>query len=125
MPVSADDLFQKLLTADQIAEAERRGQEMLAQYLTLQQLRKARDLTQVELANRLGKEQVAISQLERRTDMLLSTLRNHVEAMGGKLNLFVQFDDRPPVFLTGFDDEEPKSAPGRVSETEPKFPAQG
>jgi hypothetical protein len=56
-------------------------------------------------------------------DMLLSTLRTHVEAMGGKLNLFVQFEDRPPVYLTGFDDEEPKSAPGHVTETNFEVPA--
>jgi hypothetical protein len=63
-----------------------------------------------------GKEQVAISQIEKRTDMLLSTLRGYVEAMGGNLSLVVQFDDREPVFLTGLSDEEPRSRPRRVVE---------
>jgi DNA-binding XRE family transcriptional regulator len=116
MAIPADDVFAAILTPEQRAEADRRGQEMLAQYLTLQQLRKARDLTQVELARTLGKEQVAISQIERRTDMLLSTLRGYVEAMGGNLSLVVQFEDRAPVFLTGIGDEEPSSKPRPVVE---------
>jgi hypothetical protein len=106
MPVQADDVFTKLMTPEQIADSERRGQELLARYLTLKQLRKARDLTQVELARVLGKEQVAISQLESRADMLLSTLRGYVEAMGGTLDLVVRFKDGEPVFLAGIGDED-------------------
>jgi DNA-binding XRE family transcriptional regulator len=111
MAIPADDVFAQLLTPEQRAEADKHGQELLAQYLTLQQLRKARDMTQVALAKTLGKEQVAISQIEKRTDMLLSTLRGYVEAMGGNLSLVVQFDDRNPVFLTGLNDDEPRSWP--------------
>ena len=37
---------------------------------------------------------------------MLSTLRSYVEAMGGKLNLTVEFSDREPVFLEGFGDTE-------------------
>ena len=101
MAIPADDVFEKILTPEQRALADERGEELLAQYRTLQQLRKARDLTQAQLADLWGKDQVSISQLEKRADMLLSTLRSYVEAMGGELNLVVQFKDSPPVTLAG------------------------
>ena len=126
MAIPAEEVFSKLLTPEQRAKAAKRAEELAAQYLTLQQLRRARELTQVQLAQTLGKEQVSISQLEKRSDMLLSTLRGYVEAMGGSLNLVVQFDDREPVFLTGLGDEEPTAAPRSVAGTpagRPKRPS--
>ena len=101
MAVLASDVFDRLLTPEERAAADRRGEELIAEYETLQQLRKARDLTQAQLAELWGKDQVSISQLEKRADMLLSTLRSYVEAMGGELNLVVRFKDSPPVALTG------------------------
>jgi transcriptional regulator with XRE-family HTH domain len=56
-------------------------------------LRLARQQTQVALAERLDIPQTAVSRLERRTDLLLSTLRNYVEGLGGKLELRVVFPD--------------------------------
>jgi hypothetical protein len=47
----------------------------------------------------LGVGQDTISRLEKRSDMLLSTLRHYVESMGGKLELVAQFPNRPPVIL--------------------------
>jgi hypothetical protein len=47
----------------------------------------------------LGVGQEAISRLEKRSDMLLSTLRHYVESMGGTLKLVAQFPNRPPVVL--------------------------
>ena len=83
---------------------------LIADYLTLQDLRKARKLTQVQLAKTLGKKQVTIAQMEKRGDLLLSTLRGYVEAMGGKLNLIVEFPDREPVILQGLaSNDEPLS----------------
>jgi len=105
MAVSADDVFRKTMTEEQRAEATRRGASMIEEYKTLQQLRKARELTQNQLAELWGKDQVSISQLERRSDMLISTLRSYVEAMGGSLNLVVQFEGQAPVVLSGLTDE--------------------
>jgi hypothetical protein len=45
--------------------------------------------------------------MEQRSDLLLSTLRKHVEAMGGELSLVAQFPDQPPVVLSGIGDSEP------------------
>lgn len=61
------------------------------QALALSELRQAQDLTQVELAKKLGIDQGAVSKIESRTDMYLSTLRNVIAAMGGKLELTAHF----------------------------------
>lgn len=113
MALKSDDVFARLLTPAQRASAQKRGEALIAEHRTLQQLRKARDLTQTQLAALWGKDQVSISQLEKRSDMLLSTLRSYVEAMGGRLDLVVQFKDSPPVALTGLSGEEAgQAAPG-------------
>jgi DNA-binding XRE family transcriptional regulator len=106
MAKKAEDVFRKTMSTRARATAEQRGKELVAEYLTLQQLRKARQLTQAQLAQTLGKDQVAISQIEKRADMLLSTLRSYVEAMGGKLNLVIQFKNQNPVHLRGFGEDQ-------------------
>ena len=59
---------------------------------------------QLYWSNQAIQTQGTIAQMEQRTDVLLSTLRNYVEAMGGRLELIVQFPDRAPVILQGFRD---------------------
>lgn len=66
---------------------------------TLKDLRLAVEQTQQDLAATLGVGQDTISRLEKRSDMLLSTLRRYVEAMGGTLELVAQFPNRPPVVI--------------------------
>jgi transcriptional regulator with XRE-family HTH domain len=73
----------------------------LSEGLTLRELRRARKITQVRLAKVLGITQDSVSRLERRSDVLLSTLRKAVKAMGGNLKLMVEFPDRAPVVLSG------------------------
>jgi transcriptional regulator with XRE-family HTH domain len=86
-----------------------RAAEILAEEMTRQQLRRARKLTQVRMAKKLGMTQDGVSRLEKRTDVLLSTLRGYVEALGGKLSLVAEFPDRSPVILSGIAEDE--SAP--------------
>ena len=69
------------------------------QLATLKDLRQAAEQTQQELAVALGVGQDTISRLEKRSDMLLSTMRRYVEAMGGSLELVAQFPNRPPVVI--------------------------
>jgi transcriptional regulator with XRE-family HTH domain len=69
--------------------------------MTLRDLRTALAKTQTSIGNRLGIGQEGISRIERRSDLLLSTLRGYVEAMGGSLSLVVEFADRKPVVLSG------------------------
>jgi len=61
--------------------------------MPLHQLRSARELTQENLAEILGVNQAAISKLERRTDMYISTLARFIEAMGGTLDIRAVFPE--------------------------------
>lgn len=74
-------------------------EDRAAELMTLRDLRQAMRKTQEELATALHMGQDGISRLERRSDMLLSTLRGYVEAMGGDLKLIASFPDRPPVVI--------------------------
>lgn len=53
------------------------------------------------MAKKLGIAQKQISEIEKRTDMHISTLRRSIEALGGTLTLVAEFPDRKPVKLTG------------------------
>lgn len=70
-----------------------------AELATLKDLRQAVERTQEELASILGVGQDTISRLEQRSDMLLSTLKRYVEAMGGTLDLVARFPNRPPMVI--------------------------
>lgn len=80
---------------------ETRAAQLIAEEMTLRELRHARKLTQVRMAKALGISQDGVSRLEKRSDLLLSTLRKTVEAMGGNLSLVAEFPDRRPVVLSG------------------------
>jgi DNA-binding XRE family transcriptional regulator len=82
------------------AKVAKRAKELIAEELSLQDLRRAMNRTQVSMAKKLRVGQDTISRVEKRTDMLLSTLRGYVEAMGGELDLVAKFPDRSPVHLT-------------------------
>lgn len=84
------------------AEIESGYQAARNRYLTLQELRKAHHLTQAALAEKLSIKQENVSTIEQRSDLLLSTLKGYVEAMGGQLELVVQFPDSSPVAIDGF-----------------------
>ena len=78
-----------------------RAAALISEEMSPRDLRKARSPTQVTMAETLGINQENVSRIEQRTDLLLSTLRNVVEAMGGRLNLMVEFPDRPPATIAG------------------------
>lgn len=67
--------------------------------MTLADIRQAIAATQTEMAARLNVAQSKVSEMERRQDHLLSTLRRYVEAAGGQLDIIVTLPDRPPVRL--------------------------
>lgn len=87
-------------------KVEARAAGLIAEEMTLQELRQARKLTQVRMAKVLGISQDGVSRLEKRSDLLLSTLRKSVEAMGGNLSLVAEFPDRDPVVLSGIAEVE-------------------
>lgn len=106
MSQSLQDLLSELSVEEQAA-VDARFQELYAEEMTLRDLRKARQLTQEHLANELHIRQESVLRLEKRSDLLLSTLAHYVEAMGGTLKILVEFPDRPPVRIQGLlpDDE--------------------
>lgn len=95
-------------------KVEERVKALIAEEMSLRDLRKARKQTQTRIAQQLGINQENVSRIEKRSDLLLSTLSGYVEAMGGKLSLVVEFPDRPPISLTGIatlDKETPPAKP--------------
>jgi transcriptional regulator with XRE-family HTH domain len=112
MAVNVNDKIGKLSPARH-KKVETRASELIAEEMTLRELRKARKLTQVRMAKKLGVSQDGVSRLEKRSDLLLSTLRKTVEAMGGNLSLVAEFPDRPPVVLSGIAEDEPPDKPAR------------
>ena len=107
MPVNVNDLIAEL-GPERRRRIEERAAEIIAEEMTLRELRKARQLTQARVAAELGISQDGVSRLEQRSDLLLSTLRKTVEAMGGSLSLIAKFPDRPPVELAGIAESDPR-----------------
>jgi DNA-binding XRE family transcriptional regulator len=80
------------MTPEAKAESDRLFEEALEEY-PLAELRNARGLSQKMLAEALGIQQPAIAKMEKRTDMYISSLRSHIEAMGGRLEITAHFPD--------------------------------
>ena len=97
------------------AKVERRAGELA----TLKDLRLAVAHTQQDLAASLGVGQDTISRIERRSDLLLSTLRRYVQAMGGELDLVARFPNRPPVLLDHI--AQKPVAKGRAASAKPRL----
>lgn len=82
-------------------KVEVRTTELIAEEQSLRDLRRALARTQARMAKDLGIGQEGVSRLEQRSDLLISTLRGYVEALGGSLRLVAEFPNRPPVILHG------------------------
>ena len=96
--VPADEVFAGMSAAERAA-VRARAKELIAEEYALRDLRKAKQITQEQVARRLGGRQVYVSRLENRADMKLSTLRDYVRAIGGDLRLMVTFPEGRTVRL--------------------------
>ncbi|MBX9770323.1 MAG: helix-turn-helix domain-containing protein [Candidatus Obscuribacterales bacterium] len=105
MKKTLNDYLRKLPPARR-KKIEKRAAELISEEMTLRELRKARQQSQNEIARVLHVKQAEVSKMERRTDVYVSTLRNYVEAMGGRLEITVTFPDRLPVRINQFEDLE-------------------
>lgn len=85
-------------------KVEARAAELISEELSLRDLRKAMNRTQMDVAKALKVGQDTVSRYEQRSDMLLSTLQGYVHAMGGELDLVVTFPNRKPVKLKSLAD---------------------
>ncbi len=106
MPVNVNEIIRKLSPAER-KKVEGRAAEIIAEEMSLRDLRKARKLTQARVAKVLGVTQDSVSRLEKRSDLLLSTLRKTVKAMGGDVRIVAEFPDRAPVALSELSDDHP------------------
>ena len=109
MSVKLKEVLNQLPKDERKAVADR-TKELVAEEMSLRDLRQAHELTQERIADFLGIGQEGVSRLEKRTDLLLSTLRSYIEAMGGRLRLVADFPDRPPVILTGLAEMETRAS---------------
>ena|SRR5437879_5401487 len=116
-----DQIIRKL-PSERRAKIAARADHLIAEEVALQHLRKARQLTQERMAQLLGIGQDGVSRIESRSDLLLSTLRSYVEAMGGSLKLVVEFPDSVAVLSSLGETEAINEA--RVSKKRPARRAQ-
>ncbi len=112
MPRTIDQVIAALPENERV-KIEARARELIGEEMSLQDLRKAVGKTQTAIAKRLKVGQDAVSKLEARSDMYISTLRNVVKAMGGELELIARFPGRPPVRLTELGAVAPRRRPVR------------
>ena len=91
MAKNVSELMAKM-SPERMAKIEEEVKKTLAE-MPLQELRNARGLSQKILAEALHIQQPAIAKLEKRTDMYISTLRSHIRAMGGDLEVIAKFPD--------------------------------
>jgi DNA-binding transcriptional regulator YiaG len=114
MPINVHDKISKL-NSIQRKKVEERAAELTAEELSLRDLRRARKLTQARVAKALGVTQDSVSRMEQRSDLLISTLRKTVKAMGGEVRIVAMFPDRAPVEVTALSKEERPRKPSRVT----------
>jgi hypothetical protein len=110
MTVSYEEILQAL-PEDRRQQVAARTAELIAEELSLRELRRLRKLTQARLSRKLKIGQEGVSRIEKRSDLYISTLRSYVEGVGGKLSLVVQLPDQPPVILAGLGDDDGKKKP--------------
>jgi len=109
-------LEQKLkeMSPQRQANVKARTRELVAREMSLRELRHAVNKTQKAVARSLNMGQDGVSRLEKRSDLLLSTLRNYVEAVGGRLTLVAQFEDQEPIAIGGWQELAQPPKDGRV-----------
>jgi transcriptional regulator with XRE-family HTH domain len=95
------DKFMQRFTPEERAEIEAHAETLIAEEMSLRELRKAMGKTQAQLARKLKKPQATVSRMERQSDMLISTLDKVVHALGGRVRIVAELPGRKPLYLTG------------------------
>jgi transcriptional regulator with XRE-family HTH domain len=109
--IAANEVFARL-PAERRKKIEHRASELIAEEYALRELREAKKLTQEDVAHRLGGRQVYVSRLEKRSDMKLSTLRDYIGALGGKLEVVASFPKGRRVKLSDLGKPKTAKRPG-------------
>jgi ParB-like chromosome segregation protein Spo0J len=95
------DKFMERFSAEEREQIEAHAQALIAEEMSLRELRKALGKTQAQLARKLKQPQATVSRMERQSDMLISTLDRVVKALGGRVRIIAELPGRKPLFLTG------------------------
>jgi DNA-binding XRE family transcriptional regulator len=115
MGKSLDDVM-AALPVDRQQSIRARGAELVAEEMTLRELRKAMGTTQAQLASKLGKPQATISRMEAQSDMLMSTLGQVIEGLGGRISIMAELPGHAPIRLSGLGDLAPDAkSPGKTA----------
>ncbi len=118
-----DEQLAKPEIAEYVAKMTARSREAdRAHAMTLAMARQAAQMTQVDLAEAVGITQGSIARQEGRTDMLLSSLRNYIRALGAELDLFITLPDGSTHVLSIDDVESGTSAATPVEKVAKKAP---
>ncbi len=96
--------FMDSFSEEDLEKIDIRAKDLIEEEHSLRSLRKAHELTQERMAELLGVKQENVSRLEKRSDLLLSTLSSYIEAMGGTLKLVANFPNRPEVVIKTLSD---------------------
>ncbi len=104
MPRKNFRLLEEQMGTERIAASDARVEQMIAE-MPLNRVREARNLTQAHLGSILHKDQSAISQMERRSDMYVRTLADFIKALGGELEIRANFPDGS-VRIIGLGDQQ-------------------
>jgi transcriptional regulator with XRE-family HTH domain len=88
------------LSPERRRKIKTRAKEIMAEEMTLREVRKAVNRTQIQVAKVLGINRDGVSRLEQRADLLLSTIRSY-KAIGGELKLVVKLPNQRTVILSG------------------------
>lgn len=100
--------LEKKMSPKAQAMAKNRAEELMAE-MPIHELRRAREMSQERIAEILDTQQANISQIERRADMYISTLRSYIEAMGGQLLIIAHFPEGD-VAINQFNEIDKKKA---------------
>jgi DNA-binding XRE family transcriptional regulator len=90
------------LPKDEQAAIQSQNDTLKREYMALQEIRKAMSLTQKDVAAKLHIAQDGVSRIEKRSDLMISTLRKYIEAMGGELNIIAELPNLPPIHISAF-----------------------
>jgi len=100
----AFEKFMERFTDEERGEIETHARTLIAEEMSLRELRQALGKTQAQLARKLKKPQATISRMERQSDMLISTLDKVVHAHGGRVRILAELPGHKPLLLTGLAD---------------------
>ncbi len=112
----AFEKFMERFTAEERGEIEAQAQMLVAEEMSLREMRQALGKTQAQLARKLKKPQATVSRMERQSDMLISTLDKVVHALGGRVRILAELPGRKPLLLTGLADlaRSSRGKPARI-----------